>query len=225
MVLEAELTAADGNVAAMHRLKSAHSMSPDKSAGGPLGEGVEEKDSAATADPSAGRDVEAGCAAADSVELQMHSHVAPRWYSTVRPAAACGVQASLSAATSSHCVRGWLALCALQSAACCVPFDVHAHAQHCPNACILHQVDAVTGPDGKLRQLSPAERESFKDLHIMLAKPSVRYRKTINTEDFAGRPVGVIAQQVSAGGTDESWAGLAGWTASCAGLVVVTCHF
>ncbi|KIY96999.1 ERD4-related membrane protein [Monoraphidium neglectum] len=58
-------------------------------------------------------------------------------------------------------------------------------------------VDVVTTQDGKLRRITDDEKaeQEIAGAHVLLAKPSVRYRKTVNTYDHAGRPTSVHAQQ------------------------------
>ncbi|GBF99191.1 hypothetical protein Rsub_11636 [Raphidocelis subcapitata] len=63
-------------------------------------------------------------------------------------------------------------------------------------------VDVVTNEEGRLRRLTAEEEKETKGSHMLLARPSVRYRKTINTFDFGGRPVGVHAQQYAVLVTD-----------------------
>jgi hypothetical protein len=59
-------------------------------------------------------------------------------------------------------------------------------------------IDTVTTQDGRLRRLTADEAEALSSggqAAVMLAKPSVRYRKTINTHLRTGRRVAVNAQQ------------------------------
>ncbi|KAI8465074.1 MAG: hypothetical protein J3K34DRAFT_525694 [Monoraphidium minutum] len=56
-------------------------------------------------------------------------------------------------------------------------------------------VDSVPTEDGKLRRLTAEERAEAAGSHVLLAKPSVRYRKTVNTFDHMGRRTAVHAQQ------------------------------
>jgi hypothetical protein len=59
-------------------------------------------------------------------------------------------------------------------------------------------IDTVTTQDGRLRRLTADEAEALSaggQAAVMLAKPSVRYRKTINTHLRTGRRVAVNAQQ------------------------------
>ncbi|GBF87290.1 ERD4-related membrane protein [Raphidocelis subcapitata] len=55
-------------------------------------------------------------------------------------------------------------------------------------------VDVVTTKDGRLRRMTEDERAATRGHRMLLAKPSVRYRKTVNTFDIVGRPVAVNAQ-------------------------------
>ncbi|KIZ06854.1 hypothetical protein MNEG_1105, partial [Monoraphidium neglectum] len=55
-------------------------------------------------------------------------------------------------------------------------------------------VSVVTTEEGKLRKLTDEEMHRYQGNNVMLAKPSVRYRQTINTADHTGRPLAVRAQ-------------------------------
>lgn len=57
------------------------------------------------------------------------------------------------------------------------------------------QVDQVATKDGKLRKLTEEEAADIDIGKVMLAKPSVRYRKTVNAYDRNGHRTAVNAQQ------------------------------